>query len=83
MNQANVEKLVSKLKYNVRPRRKFRTPEGPEGRLRKLQKTLTALIKYERLELNYPIADETRGYVDQACALLSIVIRIVLFIRHI
>ncbi|XP_011637734.1 39S ribosomal protein L17, mitochondrial [Pogonomyrmex barbatus] len=65
MNQANVEKLVSKLKYNVKPRRQFKNPDGPEGRLHKLRKTLTALIKYERLELNYPKADETRGYVDQ------------------
>lgn len=65
MNQANIEKLVSKLRYNVKSRRQFRNPEGPLGRLRKFQKTLTALIKYERLELNYSRADETRGYVDQ------------------
>lgn len=70
MNQANIEKLVSKLRYNVKSRRQFRNPEGPLGRLRKFQKTLTALIKYERLELNYSRADETRGYVDQARALL-------------
>ncbi|KYQ50102.1 39S ribosomal protein L17, mitochondrial [Trachymyrmex zeteki] len=65
MNQANVENLVNKLRYNVKPRRKFGNSDGPEGRLRKFQKTLTALIKYERLELNYRRADETRGYVDQ------------------
>lgn len=72
MNQANIEKLVSKLRYNVKSRRQFRNPEGPLGRLRKFQKTLTALIKYERLELNYTRADETRGYVDQARALLFV-----------
>ncbi|XP_012216979.1 large ribosomal subunit protein bL17m [Linepithema humile] len=65
MNQANVEKLVSKLRYSVKPRRRLRNPDGSEGRLLKLRKTLTALIKYERLELNYPRADEARGYVDQ------------------
>ncbi|TGZ53753.1 large ribosomal subunit protein bL17m [Temnothorax longispinosus] len=65
MNQANIEHLVSKLRYNVKPRRRFSNPDGPEGRLRKFQKTLTALIRYERLELNYRRADETRGYVDQ------------------
>lgn len=66
MNQANVEKLVSKLKFNVKsdPRR-MRNVDGPEGRLRKIQKTLTALIKYERIELNYNRADETRGYVER------------------
>jgi large subunit ribosomal protein L17 len=77
MNQANVEKLVSKLRYNVKPRRRFRNPDGSEGRLLKLRKTLTALIKYERLELNYPRADETRGYVDQVCL---IIYRLLLFI---
>ncbi|XP_070171962.1 large ribosomal subunit protein bL17m [Polyergus mexicanus] len=65
MNQPNLEKLVNKLRYNVKPRRKLRQPQGSEGRLLKLRKTLTALIKYERLELNYPRGDETRGYVDQ------------------
>ncbi|KAL2717123.1 hypothetical protein V1478_012823 [Vespula squamosa] len=65
MNQANVEKLVSKLRYNVKPRRKLRNVDGPLGRIRKIQKTLTALLKYERLELNYNRADETRGYVER------------------
>ncbi|XP_033327988.1 mitochondrial ribosomal protein L17 [Megalopta genalis] len=66
MNQANVEKFVSRLRYNVgsKPRR-FGNPDGPEGRLRKLRKTLTALVKYERIELNYPRADETRGYIER------------------
>ncbi|EZA57900.1 hypothetical protein DMN91_003253 [Ooceraea biroi] len=65
MNQANVERLVSKLRYNVKPRRKLKNIDGPEGRLRKIQKTLTALLKYERIEVNYNRADETRGYVEQ------------------
>ncbi|KOC63344.1 39S ribosomal protein L17, mitochondrial [Habropoda laboriosa] len=66
MGQANVEKLVSKLRYNVRPTpRKLKNPDGPEGRLRKIQKTLTAVINYERIELNYARADETRGYVER------------------
>lgn len=67
MNQANVEKLVSKLRYNVKPRRKLRNADGPLGRIRKIQKTLTALLKYERIELNYSRADETRGYVERVC----------------
>lgn len=65
MNQANVENLVSKLKYNVKPRRKLKNSDGPQGRIRKIQKTLTALVKYERIELNYGRADETRGYVER------------------
>lgn len=64
MNQANVEKLMSQVKYKVGRARRLRNIDGPEGRLRKIQKTLTALIKYERIELFYPRADETRGYVE-------------------
>ncbi|XP_030767703.1 39S ribosomal protein L17, mitochondrial-like [Sitophilus oryzae] len=66
MNQAEVSKLVSQLKTRVNPRlRKFRNPKGPEGRLDKLRKTVTALIKHERLELNYPRADEARMYAER------------------
>lgn len=66
MNQADVSKLISKLKIKVNPRlRKFRNPQGPEGRLHKLRKTVTALIKYERIELNYPRADEARMYAER------------------
>lgn len=64
MNQANVERLVSSLRYKVQPRRRLPNLQGPSGRIRKIQKTLTALLKYERIEMNYPRADETRGYVD-------------------
>lgn len=66
MNQAEVSKLVSQLKTKVNPRlRKFRSPKGPEGRLDKLRKTVTALIKHERIELNYPRADEARMYAER------------------
>ncbi|KZC06449.1 39S ribosomal protein L17, mitochondrial, partial [Dufourea novaeangliae] len=66
MNQANVEKLVSRLRFNVRGKpRRLSNPDGPEGRLRRIRKTLTALVKYERIELNYERADETRGYVER------------------
>ncbi|KAF3425366.1 hypothetical protein E2986_07770 [Frieseomelitta varia] len=66
MNQAKIEKLVSRLRYNVGSKpRKLKNVDGPEGRLRKIKKTLTAVIKYERIELNYARADETRGYVER------------------
>lgn len=66
MNQAKIDKLVSRLRYNVGPKpRKLKNVDGPEGRLRKIRKTLTAVIKYERIELNYARADETRGYVER------------------
>lgn len=66
MNQAEITKLVSKLNTRVNPRlRKFRNPKGPEERLNKLRKTVTALFKYERIELNYPRADEARMYAER------------------
>lgn len=71
MNQAEVSRLVSKLKVKVNPKlRKFSSPRGPEGRLDKLRKTVTALIKYERIELNYPRAEESRMYAERVSKLL-------------
>lgn len=66
MNQAEVSKLVSKLRIAVPPKhRKLPNLKGPEGRLDKLRKTVTGLIKYERIELNYNRADEARQYAER------------------
>ncbi|OWR42860.1 large ribosomal subunit protein bL17m [Danaus plexippus] len=66
MNQADITKLVSKLRIKVPPtHRRLRNPEGPEGRLNRLRKTVTGLIKYERIELNYNRADEARQYAER------------------
>lgn len=66
MNQADVSKLVSQLRINIGSRaKKLRNVDGPEGRLRKLRKTVTALVKHERIEMNYPRADEARGYAER------------------
>ncbi|XP_065076027.1 large ribosomal subunit protein bL17m-like [Ochlerotatus camptorhynchus] len=66
MNQAEVAKLMSQLKVAIRPRhRNLKNIDGPEGRLDKLRKTVTALIKHERIELNYQRADEARGYTER------------------
>lgn len=66
MNQAEVTKLMSQLKIAVAPRhRRMRNPLGPEGRLLKLRKSVTALFKYERLEMMWNRADETRGYAER------------------
>lgn len=66
MNQAEVSKLISALKINIQPRaRNLRNIDGPEGRLLKIRKTITALIKHERLELNYNRADEARAYAER------------------
>lgn len=66
MNNADVTKLMSALKFKILPKhRKMRNPEGPPGRLNKLRKTVTALIKHERIELNTERADEARGYAER------------------
>ncbi|CAD6234265.1 GSCOCG00007700001-RA-CDS [Cotesia congregata] len=65
MNQAKVNNLVSRLNYKVQDKRRLKSFDGPEGRVRKIQKTLTALLKYERIELYYNRADEVRGYADR------------------
>lgn len=66
MNQAEVSKLMSALKIAVAPKaRRLRNVDGPQGRLEKLRKTVTAIIKHERIELNFNRADEARGYVER------------------
>lgn len=66
MNQADVTKLLSRLRVSIQAKpRGFRQPDGPEGKFLRYRKTVTALIKYERIELNYYRADECRGYVER------------------
>lgn len=66
MNHAEVSKLMSELKFAIKPRyRRMKNAAGPEGRLNKLRATVTALFKYERLELNTNRADEARGYAER------------------
>ncbi|KAF4522024.1 hypothetical protein B566_EDAN010901 [Ephemera danica] len=45
MNQAEVSKLVSRLKIHVKPKPgRIKNVDGPKGRLEKLRKTVTALL---------------------------------------
>ncbi|XP_058810480.1 large ribosomal subunit protein bL17m [Phymastichus coffea] len=65
MNQAKVLNLMSKINFRIFPKaRNLKNVDGPEGRILKLQKSMTALLKYERIEMNYNRADETRGYIE-------------------
>ncbi|CAL8069425.1 unnamed protein product [Orchesella dallaii] len=58
--------LISKLNVKVLPSpRKFQNPGGPEGRLKAMRRTVTALVKHERIEARYFRADEARGYVER------------------
>lgn len=62
-----VTQLMDRLRFKIQPKhRKFAQKGGPEkGRLLMLRQTVTALLKHERLELNYHRADETRGYAER------------------
>lgn len=66
MNQADVTKLMSALRIKYRQgHRRLSNKDGMEGRLHKMRKTVTALIKYERLEMNTQSCDEARGYAER------------------
>ncbi|KAL4711070.1 hypothetical protein ACJJTC_009441 [Scirpophaga incertulas] len=66
MNQADVSKLVTKLRIPIpNKHRKLKNQKGPEGRLDKLRKTVTGLFKYERIELNRNRGDEARQYAER------------------
>lgn len=72
MNQAEVTKLMSQLKFAIKPaHRRMKNPLGPEGRLLKLRQSVTALLKYERLEMMYNRADETRGYAERVSCMFQ------------
>ncbi|XP_042213999.1 39S ribosomal protein L17, mitochondrial-like isoform X2 [Homarus americanus] len=69
MNQAEIRKLIPAIRVGVcAKRKKFSNPKGPEGRLHMLRATVSDLIKNERIELNYPRADEARGYTERLIA---------------
>lgn len=44
---------------------------GPMGRLTRMSDFVTAMIKYERIEMYYPRADEVRGYLERVCEFAS------------
>jgi len=58
--------LISKLNVKVLPtQRRFENPGGPEGRLKIMRNTVTALVKHERIEVRYFRGDEARGYAER------------------
>lgn len=80
MSQADVSRLVSKLRFRVFPgHRRLKNPKGPEGRHEIIRKIVTGLFKYERLELTYTKADEARGYAERVSILHSLAYNLFLF----
>lgn len=38
---------------------------GPQGRINKIRKLVTALVRHERIEGYYEYLDESRGYAER------------------
>ena len=58
--------MVSRLNLKIRPKyRKWNHPEYQIGRLREIRKTVTEVIRYERVEKNKPRAEVSREYVER------------------
>ena len=54
--------------YRMRPRRLPKGEgrgSGPQGRINKMRKMVTALIRYERIEGKFPYIEESRGYAER------------------
>ncbi|KAG8200177.1 hypothetical protein JTE90_024962 [Oedothorax gibbosus] len=63
---AEVAKLVPRLRINVKPRhRNLRNVDGPLGRINILRELVTALFKYERIEVFQAKCEEARGYAER------------------
>uniref|UniRef100_A0A131XWW1 Large ribosomal subunit protein bL17m n=1 Tax=Ixodes ricinus TaxID=34613 RepID=A0A131XWW1_IXORI len=66
---ADISRLIPKLRINITHRhRNLPNPKGPLGRIDKIRKTVTALLKHERIELNQGRACEARGYAERLIA---------------
>jgi len=66
MSQATVTQLVSKLRIKIKPKAlRFSQPGGPLGRLKLMRSSVTALVRHERIELNYYRAYESRQYAER------------------
>ena len=44
---------------------------GPMGRISKLRKLVTGIVRHERIEALTDHADEARGYVERVCFLIT------------
>eukprot|EP00095_Tigriopus_kingsejongensis_P007389 maker-scaffold112_size353035-snap-gene-0.8 protein:Tk07389 transcript:maker-scaffold112_size353035-snap-gene-0.8-mRNA-1 annotation:"39s ribosomal protein mitochondrial precursor" len=65
MNQAELQHLVSALRFKVLPLKLHKNILGPRGSLDKLRRHVTALIVNERIELPASHGDHTRLYTER------------------
>ena len=72
MNQSSINRVLPALRYGVSKRRKMAGGKLGYGRIENIRRTVTALIKYERLETLYTSADEARGYADRVGSHINI-----------
>lgn len=66
MNQAEVTKLVSALRFNVGSKQlRLKNTEGLAGTLKTLRKSVGGLINHERLEMHEKRGILTRQYTER------------------
>lgn len=66
MNQAKLTHLVSRLNVRLeKVRRVWAHPDYQMGRLREIRKTVTELVRFERIEKNYVRAEMSRQYAER------------------
>jgi len=66
MNQAEIGKLVTRLKFKVQPKRwKIHSGDGDRGRLAIYKKIMTSLVVNERIEINKPKGIMVREYTER------------------
>ena len=59
-----------RIRHRVRHRKMSKAEgpgTGPLGRITKLRKLVTALVRHERIEGKYHHLDEARGYAELVC----------------
>ena len=61
--------LRIKLRHKPRkmPKADLAVARGPEGRISKMRKLVTALIRHERIEGRTQHIEESRGYAERVC----------------
>jgi hypothetical protein len=72
-NKMSVPRAL-KFRFQPTPRKLKMTlgfGSGPEGRIMRLRQVVTAMVRFERLEMSSPRADEARGYLERVNRMIN------------
>ena len=76
MNQAEIGKLVTRLKFKVQPKKwNIHSGDGDRGRLAIYKKIMTSLVVNERIEINKPKGIMVREYTERLISEVSLSIK--------